>query len=169
LKNYLFAKENKMEKFFIVKDEEFINKKKKSEKDKEIIAKHFDEFAKENGIEATSFVPCNTFLHIVPTEKDYENFGKFFVKGNKGLFKKNSILSKKWIDSCKVSNISTPINLTWKLIDMIDYRYIGKSSSRLFFLNNVLYGSYEAEHDFTLNEKYFKELKPSEYYLAIGE
>lgn len=124
----------------------------------------FKEFAKEEGIEATEIYLASDSLTIVPTDNDCKKFGNEFKKNDKGNFKLNSKTSKKWVLWCKERGITTPKR---PHIDF-EFNLFGRTSSRLFMSNNVLYASFQSQYDFN-NPKMFEEIKGSEFYKAWEE
>lgn len=154
-----------MEKYYIVTPsspihKEYMDYKAMSKK----VNTAFAEFAKEQGFETHEYYQSAQRLYICPTEGDVNKFGKYFKKDTPGLFKKNSPLTKAWVDKCKVLGLKSPNkpNLAF------EFRVFGRTSSRLFMINNVLYASFRADCDFE-NLDGFKEIKASEFFKIIEE
>lgn len=124
----------------------------------------FNEFAKEEGIEANELYMDSNGLYIVPTDSDCKKFGNEFKKNDKGNFKLNSKTSKKWVLWCKERGITTPHR---PHIDF-EFNLFGRTSSRMFMSNNILYASFESQYDFD-NPKLFEEIKGSDFYKAWEE
>lgn len=152
-----------MDKYFIVKKHsqlyiDFSNYLKDSKK----VNDAFKVIAKKYGIEAKEYYPTEN-LGIVCTKSDYEKF-KSQLKKDSGFFKVNSIINKDWKEN------------TWD----VEYwhkpnpaRYLskflyGKHKTRLFFIDDILYGSIESTEDISA-ENWMQELKASEFHKAIEE
>lgn len=156
-----------MERFFIVKNETLIKLLKEYESMKKKVDDAFREFAKEYGIEASKYYQYTNQLKIVPSENDIQKF-RGQLKVDNETFKKNSALSKAWLKLCKENGLKTPRKPTWELCGLINgniYRF----RSRLFSLNDKVYGSFECDFNFYLPEEHFIELKASEFYRIIEE
>ncbi len=154
-----------MEKYYIVTTDspiykEYIDYKAMSEK----VNTAFVEFAKEQGFETHEYYQSAERLYICPTDGDIDKFGKYFKKDTPGLFKKNSLPAKAWVNKCKALGLKSP----HKPILSFEFRVFGLTSSRLFMINNVLYASFKAYCDFD-NLAGFKELKASEFFKVIEE
>ncbi|HBE87181.1 MAG TPA: hypothetical protein DDW53_20320 [Lachnoclostridium sp.] len=154
-----------MEKFYIVTPscqihKEYLDYKAMSEK----VNDAFVEFAKEQGFETHEYYQSVKYLHICPTDGDTNKFGKYFKKDAPGLFKKNSQLAKAWVNKCQGLGLKSPHkpNLGF------EFRVFGRTSSRLFMINDVLYASFRADCDFK-NLAGLKELKASEFFKVIEE
>lgn len=154
-----------MEKYFIVTPDSLIYKgylDYKAMSERVNIA--FKEFAKEQGFETHEYYQSAKYLQICPTERDTEKFGKYFKKDTPGLFKKNSLIAKAWIDKCQVLELESPYkpNLGFEL------GIYGRSRSRLFMIKDILYASLMADCSFD-NPKGFEEIKASEFFKIIEE
>jgi len=152
-----------MERFYIVTSDSSIHKdyldyREMSEK----VNGAFVEFAKEQGIETHEYYQSAQYLHICPTDGDTVNFGKYFKKDVPGLFKKNSPLAKAWVNKCQALGLKSP----YKPNLGFEFRVFGRTSSRLFMINDVLYASFRADCDFK-NLAGLKELKASEFFKVI--
>ena len=156
-----------MERFFIVKDENLIELLKEYESMRRKVDDAFREFAKEYEIETSAYYQCTDRLMISPTENDMQKF-KNQLKIDNQTFKKNSAMSKAWVKLCEENGLKTPRKPTWELHDLIG-GHIYSFRSRLFSLNDEVYGSFEADTEFNLNEEHFDELKASEFYKIIEE
>ena len=156
-----------MEKYFVVKNEVLAKQVKDFESMRKKVCDAFGEFAKEHGIETVLFYQNISQLRIVPSGNDIQKFVNQ-LKVDKETFKKNSAINKAWVEFCKANELETPRKPVWELASLIDghnYRF----RSRLFSLNGEVYGSFEADVDFTLPEEHFVELKASEFYKIIEE
>lgn len=154
-----------MERFFIVKNEGLIKQLKEFESMRRKVDIAFKEFSNEIGIETSKYYQYTDRLRIVPTEKDYSKFAPF-LRVDRETFKQNSTISKAWVRICMKKGLETPRKPTWELHDLIG-GHIYSFSSRLFSLNDEVYGSFEADFDFVLPDKHFVELKASEFYKII--
>lgn len=124
----------------------------------------FIEFAKEQGIETNEYYQSVHHLHICPTDGDIDKFGKYFKKDTPGLFKKNSLPAKAWINKCQALGLKSPRKPNLVFV----FNVFGQIRCRLFMINDVLYASYETECAFD-NPAGFKEIKGSEFFKAIEE
>ena len=125
-----------------------------------------DDFFKEVGIEATLYLPSVNAIGIVPTDSDREKFAKQLCskETDEGLrfFKKNSTVHKEWIKrAVELKNLYKP-SPAWL------NKYMGRSSSRLFDYNGVIYCSFSAEQ-IEMPEGVFTEIKGSEFYKIMEE
>ena len=134
-----------MEKYYIVTPGSQIHKEYMDYKDlSKKVNTAFVEFAKEQGFETHEYYQSAQRLYICPTEGDVNKFGKYFKKDTPGLFKKNSPLAKAWVDKCQVLGLKSPNkpNLAF------EFRVFGRTSSRIFMIDDVLYASLRADCDF---------------------
>lgn len=127
----------------------------------------FREFAKEHGIETSRYYQFTSQLRIVPTMKDIHKFREQLKIDNE-TFKKNSAISKEWVELCKANGLETPRKPTWELRDLITTCILSFRSS-LFSLNDEVYGTFEADVNFNLPDEHFVELKASEFHKIIEE
>lgn len=158
-----------MEKFFTIKkDSAFYEAYVQYEKDVKANAEAFKKFSEEHGIEATLYVPSNSFVMIIPTKNDLKNFEGMFTKNKlnneNGLrrFKANCRITKDWVEVAKT--IPKPNKPDYFSYGM---RFNGRFSSRCFMLDDVLYGSAESETVELLD--FMEEIKASEFYKAIED
>jgi len=115
-----------------------------------------DDFFKEFGIESTLFCPSHNVIGIVPTENDKAKFEKQLCskETNEGLrfFKKNSAINKEWVKrAIEIKNTHKPSPAWYN-------NYMGRSSSRLFDYNGVLYCSFSADQ-IEMSSDIFTEIK----------
>lgn len=154
-----------MEKYYIVTPSSSIHKRYLDYKDlsKEVNAA-FVEFAKEQGFETHEYYQLVNDLYICPTEGDVNKFGKYFKKGAPGLFKRTSPPAKDWINKCRVLGLKSPNkpNLGF------EFEVFGRTSSRLFMINDVLYASLRADCDFKSLDG-LAEIKASEFFKIIED
>ena len=156
-----------MKRYFIVKNEELIKLEKEFESMGNKINEAFKEFVKEHGIETKEYYQCTDRLMISPTENDVHKF-KNQLKVDGQTFKKNSIINKAWVETCKAKELKTPRKAGWELADLIG-KHIYRFRSSLFCLNDKVYGTFETDRDFQLPEEHFTELKASEFYKIVEE
>ena len=156
-----------MEKFFTIKkDSVFYEAYVQYEKDVKANAEAFKKFSEEHGIEATLYVPSNSFVMIIPTKNDLKKFEGMFITKEFGdglrKFKKNCKITKDWVEVAKT--IPKP-----KKPDYFSYgmRFNGRFSSRCFMIGDVLYGSAESKTVELLD--FMEEIKASEFYKAIED
>ena len=133
----------------------------------------YKKWADQLGIEATSFVPRENSIGIVPTDADLNKFGDQLKKsGNKvRTFKKASEANKLWLKMVKESGLA--IKSKPFLPGYFNYQF-GKSWSNIFRVNDeagTVYCHYETEYEGTTLKPYDEllEIKGSEYHRAIEE
>lgn len=155
-----------MEKFFTIKkDSAFYEAYVQYEKDVKANAEAFKKFSEEHGIEATLYVPGDSFVMIIPTQNDLKNFEGMFIAKEFGdglrKFKKNCKITKDWVEVAKtIPKPNKP--------DYFSYmRFNGRFSSRCFMIGDVLYGSAESKTVELLD--FMEEIKASEFYKAIED
>lgn len=154
-----------MEKYYIVTPGSQIHKEYMDYKDlSKKVNTAFVEFAKEQGFETHEYYQSAQRLYICPTEGDVNKFGKYFKKDTPGLFKKNSPLAKAWVDKCQVLGLKSPNkpNLAF------EFRVFGRTSSRIFMIDDVLYASLRADCDFE-NLDGLEEIKASDFFKIIED
>ncbi|MDD3251946.1 MAG: hypothetical protein PHV18_05230 [Lachnospiraceae bacterium] len=154
-----------MEKYYIVTPsspvyKQYLDYVEMSEK----VNNAFKEFAEEHGIETSEYYQMVDELRICPTDTDKDKFKEFFKKHEDGWFKKNSKIAKEWIDKCKELELKTPYKPRIAFV----ISFSGKSSSRLFMINDVLYASFCTDCDFE-NPDEFDEMRGSEFFKIIEE
>lgn len=125
-----------------------------------------DDFFKEFGIEADLYCQNSTVIGIVPTENDKIKFAKQLCskETDEGLrfFKKNSAINKEWVKrAVGLKNVHKP-SPAWL------NKYMGRSSSRLFDHNGILYCSFSA-NQIEMPSDVFTEIKGSEFYKVMEE
>lgn len=155
-----------MERFFIVKNKKLIELHKEYESMKKKVNDAFVEFSEKHGIEAKEYYQQTGHLKIVPTENDKQKFASQLTKDGV-TFRKNSALAKEWVNTCKELGLETPWKPTWELRRLVNTN--ARFRSRLFILNDVLYGSFEMDYDFELPEEHFTELKASEFWKIVED
>ncbi|WP_251316683.1 hypothetical protein [Flintibacter muris] len=125
-----------------------------------------DDFFKEFGIEADLYCQNSTVIGIVPTENDKIKFAKQLCskETDEGLrfFLKNSAINKEWVKrAVGLKNVHKP-SPAWL------NKYMGRSSSRLFDHNGILYCSFSA-NQIEMPSDVFTEIKGSEFYKVMEE
>lgn len=110
------------------------------------------------------------YLGITPTKNDLKNFGSQICKKENSYeiryFKKNSVLRKEFakiaIDNtlCKLEK---PCPGGWEGF----YNHTGPSKNRLFYYNDILYGSIEANEVGKPNVEGIIEMPGSEFYKIL--
>lgn len=156
-----------MEKFYIVNEgsslyDEYWAWRNSLEPNKKIV----DGFFKEFGIEADLYCSSPTVLGIVPTDNDRAKFSKQLCtkESSEGLrfFKKNSAINKELVKrAVELKNIHKP-SPAWL------NKYMGRSSSRLFDHNGIVYCSISA-NQIGVPSDVFTEIKGSEFYKIMEE
>lgn len=133
------------------------------ESDKKKIVAAFNEVREKYGIETHGFYPSKKYFRIVPTENDDKKFADLLKKTNYGEFKRNSEISKAWIELAKdIEHMNKP-----KLI--FYFRELGHHwKERIFDINGVLYCSIESDGEVSVQD-FSEEMKASEFYKIIEE
>lgn len=155
-----------MEKYFVInKDSQCYSDYFKWKEDVKKIIVVWKKFKKEHSIESESFVPGKKRLLIQPTKADLVNLkGCFNRTVSNGLrqFNARSRIAKDWIETVK--NIDIPSKPHY-----FEYgiRLEGRSASRIFSINDVLYGSIDAESVVLL--PFMVEIKASEFFKIIED
>lgn len=133
------------------------------EADKKKIAKAFNEVREKYGIETHGFYPSKSYFRIVPTENDNRKFANYLKKTNYGEFKKNSEISKYWIELAKdIEHMESPELFFY--FDLLGHRW----KERLFDIDGDLYCSIESDGDVSTPD-FATEMKASEFYKIIEE
>lgn len=156
-----------MERFFIVKNEGLIKQVKEFESMRIKINDAFKEFSEKHDIETNRYYQHTDLLRISPTENDIEKF-RNQLKVDNETFKVKSAMNKEWVELCKANGLTTPEKPSWELMRLVGTG-LWRFSSRLFSLNDKVYGSLEMDTPFELPEADFIELKASEFYKIIEE
>ncbi len=108
------------------------------------------------------------YFAIVPTQKDYDMFNQQMKKDSRvntlSSFKKNSTIFK---DLFKILE-DKDMKVLHKPFIQFAFPCCGRSRSRIFEHNGVVYASYEHETDFE-NPKGFQEIKASEFYKVVED
>lgn len=122
-----------------------------------------------NDIESHEYHASTEVLYIVPTAVDMGKFDKVLSKdvGN-GLrpFKKTSKINKAWVEFLA----SKELKVLSKPFLGFAFQVYGKFSTRLFHIEEELYASMSAGHDFETPEKEgFLEIKASEVYKIVED
>lgn len=156
-----------MKKFVIVKEECKYKEEYIKYKENQIeVNKYVNTFFSENGIQTKEYYIGGNQLYIVPTEEDLEKFNGMLNNSiDYGLrgFKKRGKINKKFLDGLKENNIELIDRpMLWMYIN-----FSGKISISTFIKDGVMYAEINTESNLKLNEKYFKEIKGSEYYAII--
>lgn len=155
-----------MERFFIVNNKDLADKVKHYEYMRNSINETFREFAQENGIETVGYYQVVDQLMINPTDGDKAKFGTQ-MKVDERTFKKNSVMNKKWVALCKEKGLTNPDKPSWELASLIGGHT--RFRSRLFSIDEVVYGSFEVDCTFELPAEHFTELKASEFFKIVEE
>ena len=157
-----------MEKFFIVKDGSALHRdywawKNNIVENNKIIS----DFLERHGIEATKYIDAKDRIGILPTDQDKKVFEKQFTQTLYGnglrIFKKNSAVGRAWMKQAEGMTFLHKPFPTW-----YNHCLIGKSSSRLFDHNGILYCSIQAE-TVSVTADIFQEIKGSEFYKIMEE
>lgn len=123
----------------------------------------FDGIKEKYGIEATGFYPNKNMFKIVPTKNDNKKFESMLKKTSYGEFKKNTEISKEWIEGVKViGRIEKP--QLFYYFNLLGHRW----KERLFHVGDKLYCSIESDGEVSV-PKFALEMKASEFYKVIEE
>lgn len=136
-------------------------------KNQEIVNGIINNFFEMHGIKASEYYANNDYLYIVATEEDKKKFEKQLCKPKNGLYKfrDNSIISKAWIKTLDKNNIKV---LSKPRIPFYFDNCCGRSLSRLFQIDGIVYCSFSAEWDFEPKDR-LREIKASEFFKAIED
>lgn len=160
-----------MERFFIVKNQTLVDEYNKYKNAGQVMNDRFCDFAEKHGIEADSYYPSTTQLRIVPTDADREKFVSQMSKVTDGLFRANSAMAKEWIAICEENNLKVlqkPTYLMAHLIGESSGGFQNRFYARMFDIDGVVYGSYQIDRDWELdNVDSFQELKASEFWQIV--
>lgn len=157
-----------MEKFFIITDEckykkDYLDYKQNIKDINEIVK----EFFTENDIETSQYFVDTDKLYIVPTDKDNENYDKVLNKPiQQGLraFKKNSGINKMFYKKVNEKGLKV---LNRPNLWMYMNGFYGSMRTTTLLVGDTMYLKLSIDYDREINEKGFKEIKASEYYLVI--
>lgn len=133
------------------------------EEDKPKIASAFNTVCEKFGIETKEFYIKKDRFWIVPTESDREKFAGTMKKTNDGEFKKNSDVSKMWVDLVKDIEYFEKPKLFY-YFDLLGHRW----KERLFHIGDKLYCSIESDGEVSTPD-FAIEIKASEFYRIIEE
>lgn len=133
------------------------------ESDKKKIASAFTEVREKYGIETHGFYPSKEYFRIVPTSNDNKEFSDYLKKTNYGEFKKNSEISKAWIDLAKdIEHMEKPRLIFY--FNLLGYHW----KERLFDIDGVLYCSIESDREVSTPD-FAEEMKASEFYKIVED
>ena len=133
------------------------------EKAKEKIVDAFNTVREKYGIETKTFCQYKDRFWIKPTENDLERFSGMMKKDNVGEFRKNSVISKMWVESVKgIVHFDRPELLFY--FPLIGYRW----KERLFHVGEKLYCSIESDAEFPTPD-FAIDMKASEFYKIIED
>lgn len=154
-----------MQKFFIIKDENYIEKLKKAY----IFDKKFIEILKQMAVEFDLkideyYVNYERFSPVLNNIDEIKKCRELGYLTGKDKFKKNSIPNKRFLELLSGTEIHPSPSLAFNF----DFRVYGKYSSSQFMFKDIAYGMYDAEQDFKLPDK-LEEIKASEYYKILEE
>ena len=158
------------EKFFIVTEESPLHKEYFDwRQNRNDVNEFVKKFTKSHGIEAHEYSASTDRFCIVPTENDRMHFlsqlGVNELKEGLYIFKKNSPIGKAWIAELK----SRSLTVEHRPFVSFYMKYsCGRSPSRLFAINGILYMSFASDGEFEAKEG-IREIRGSEFYKAIED
>lgn len=133
------------------------------EKAKEKIAEAFNTVRDKFGIESKTFYLYKDRFWINPTENDMEKFSGMMAKEKNGLFRKNSVISKMWVESVKnIVHFERPQLIYY--VPMVGNRW----KERMFHVGEKLYCSVEVNGEM-FTPDFAVEMKASEFYKVIED
>lgn len=158
------------EKFFtIVQSSDFYAAYVQYMNDLKLYRMAFREFLNTYEIEGTEYVPSDKIVMIVPTEYDLKNFDGMFTKKiyEHGLrcFKRNSRITKEWLEIVKTKNLKVPVKPNYLCYGLV---VTGRIFSRCFMIGEIMYGSIEADSDIELLD-FMSEIKASVFWKIIED
>lgn len=133
------------------------------EEDEPKIVSAFKVVCEKFGIETKEFYMKKSNFWIVPTANDREKFSGIMKKTNDGEFKKNSDVSKMWVDLVKdIEHFEKP--KLFYYFDLLGHRW----KERLFHIGERLYCSIESDGEVSTPE-FVTEMKASDFYKVIED
>lgn len=133
------------------------------EEDEPKIVSAFKAVCEKFGIETKEFYMKKNNFWIVPTANDREKFSGIMKKSNYGEFKKNSEVSKMWVDLVKdIEHFEKP--KLFYYFDLLGHRW----KERLFHIGERLYCSIESDGEVSTSE-FVTEMKASDFYKVIED
>lgn len=123
----------------------------------------FNEVKEKFGIEATVFFLHKDRFRIAATDKDMEKFSSMMKKDSAGEFRKNTVISKMWVDLVKdIAHFERPKMIYY--VPLIGHRW----KERLFHVGDKLYCSIESDGEVSVPD-FAVEMKASEFYKVIED
>lgn len=133
------------------------------EEDEPKIVSAFKAVCEKFGIETKEFYMRKNIFWIVPTANDRKKFSGIMKKSNYGEFKKNSEVSKMWVDLVKdIEHFEKP--KLFYYFDLLGHRW----KERLFHIGEKLYCSIESDGAVSTPE-FATEMKASDFYKVIED
>lgn len=157
-----------MEKFYIAGEgsrlgKDYLNYLESEEQTRILVIKFFE----THGIEANEYYAGNSYLHIVPTEKDKESFSnQLCIPKNKLYrFKASSKITKAWVETLKQFSIKV---LSRPRVLFYFSNGFGSTSSRIFEINGIVYCSLKSDIECEPRDN-LKEIKRSEFFKVVED
>lgn len=123
----------------------------------------FNEVKEKFGIETSTFFLYKDRFRIAATDKDMEKFFSMMKKGNVGEFKKNTAVSKMWVELVKdIVHFEKP--RLFYYFPALGHRW----KERLFHVGDKLYCSIESDGEVSVPD-FAVEMKASEFYKIIED
>lgn len=127
------------------------------------------EFMQKHGIESCEYSAACERFYIVPAESDRIKFLSQFtaneLPGGLYAFKKNSSIGKAWTSELRAHNLSVKCR---PFVPFHIKHSCGRSSSRIFDVNEILYMSFAGDGEFEAEEG-IREIPGSEFYKVIED
>lgn len=153
-----------MKKYFKITNDEFLKVYEKYEQDYDSFNEAFDTMQKEFELESNRFYVTVERFGIAYNDKDHKRYKDQYMKNDLEFFKKNSTISKRWLELMKEKNITTSRKPFCG--NYMKTRSMGKSTYNSHRLFGEVYGFLDADYSFELGDG-FEEIKASEYYALI--
>lgn len=153
-----------MDKYFEIKPDSALYKEYFAhEKAGEKIKAAFNEVKEKFGIDTTVFFLHKDRFRIAATDKDMEKFSGMMKKDSAGEFKKNTAISKMWVELVKgIVHFEEPRLIYY--FPSLGHHW----KEQLFHIGDKLYCSIESDGEVSVPE-FAVEMKASEFYKVIED
>lgn len=153
-----------MEKYMVIhKDSPLYKDYFAWKKDEPKVGELFKKIKELYGIESNEVYINRNFFKIVPTQNDIKKFSSIMKKTSYGEFKKNSEVSKYWMNGIKsIKNIEKP--RLFYYFNLLGNRW----KEMIFNVGEKLYCSIKSDEE-VITPDFAIEIKASEFYKIIEE